>query len=565
MKTLEKIYNYCAENWDVLGPIALGIIELILRAMPTKKNYSILDFMYRIIKRSIPNNRVPSGSEVITSIDKEGVRKNSVNVRVDRHIVMIFIFMLLSFAVLAQNPVTTQSRGLFLYNGSDTTALKNIRQNLQNATGNTGGLIFDRHNNKWRVWNGSAWVDWNIFNGGGITGQFWPLSGNGKLTSVVSIYPDATLGNSIDLFIGGNQSQDSVVRNLSLTAEASLNATSLGAANLLAVSDFDIASNTGALNLNANAGDINLAAANDIISLSKHYFSPTGTLSGLNIGSVAGDPTSRENADLWYDTSTGGMSGQIGGSIQNVVTNLKGENPIGRAAYWADNVGRLTSESVYAYNGATNTLSVPQLALSSLSSTRIPIAGTAGLLGDNASFIFIENGNNDEVRNIATQGAFRAGPVTGGPSGVIGVSTIQFNDDVGDNNGSIFADGNLTLSHGIGYDLIADIPIVVPANPDAFWNNRGIVSQGTSFLHATANLNFPSTASGQQSGLSISVPGAAAGDAVAWGCAACVVGGGGANGFFAEAATDAVNIFYFNASGGPLDPPATSYSVRVFK
>lgn len=83
-------------------------------------------------------------------------------------------------------------------------------------------------------------------------------------------------------------------------------------------------------------------------------------------------------------------------------------------------------------------------------------------------------------------------------------------------------------------------------------------------LTAVATLDFPNTAAQQSSDLTITVPGAAVGDAVALG-----VPNGSVNansGFFAwVSAANVVSVRFCNFSAGAIDPASGSFRVAVFK
>ena len=115
--------------------------------------------------------------------------------------------------------------------------------------------------------------------------------------------------------------------------------------------------------------------------------------------------------------------------------------------------GQVTSESTFAYNSTSNTLTVQNAAVTSLTSTRVPIAGTSGLLGDNTDFVFIENGNNDQLRVTASSGSFLAGNVSGinatYGAGAILVSGGSGSVTVTSGNFTIAANGNIILGTGV--------------------------------------------------------------------------------------------------------------------
>lgn len=83
------------------------------------------------------------------------------------------------------------------------------------------------------------------------------------------------------------------------------------------------------------------------------------------------------------------------------------------------------------------------------------------------------------------------------------------------------------------------------------------------FLTATAALDFPSIGAGAQSDLTISVPGAAVGDAVFLGMPSAPVAGLVFNGFVSAA--DTVKIRASNISSGSVDETSMTFRAVVIK
>ncbi len=82
-------------------------------------------------------------------------------------------------------------------------------------------------------------------------------------------------------------------------------------------------------------------------------------------------------------------------------------------------------------------------------------------------------------------------------------------------------------------------------------------------LVGSATLDFPSTASGATSDLTIAVTGAAVNDTVALGPPATVAAG---TGYFAwVSAADTVTVRFWNISGAPVDPASAVFTVRVLQ
>jgi hypothetical protein len=461
MKTLQKIYEYVAANWDVLGPIALGIIELILRALPTKRNYSILDFAYKLIKQTVPNKRIPNGNELITSFDKDGTRKNSVNVRTDRHIVMIIIFMLLSIAVIAQNP-NNQFNGMYLTDPGavDTTFIKNTRANIAGFNGNTGGLMFDKTNNKYRVWNPGLgiWSDWNLFNPGGLA--FWPLAGTGTLTNDViitgpahdvTIEPSFFNLNTLNGFAfadaagGGVQVSGGSIEVVSTTSDAAINAPS-GEAKVIGLDVVLEGSNNYFWNAGGGLvdGQINRTLTANMVNNRLTFFNgATGiTTTDSDLTFTGGNTL---NVPI---ISTGSVTGanalaMIGGTGVSV-NSTTGNTTIGSAAGFTTISSTLgvqllgvpndnTETQLLTVNPGTNLVeyrTVASLPLSSLTATQIGFGSGSNLLSGETDFTYENVANTITVGPAAGNNAQYSDIFLGFNNGVTPIGGLDYSGAV---------------------------------------------------------------------------------------------------------------------------------------
>jgi uncharacterized protein YggT (Ycf19 family) len=60
------IMEYIIENWAVILPIVLLIIEALLRVIPTDKNWSILHMILKLVDKALKNQS--------KAVDKDGKR-----------------------------------------------------------------------------------------------------------------------------------------------------------------------------------------------------------------------------------------------------------------------------------------------------------------------------------------------------------------------------------------------------------------------------------------------------------------------------------------------------------
>ncbi len=132
--------KFIFENWELLSAFAFGVLEIVLRLTPTDKNYSLLERIFKLLDKIVPNIRK----------DKtRGWTK------------LIFLFAFVNCLNLSSSFAQTLAvnKAFFSTNVTDTAFIQTSRTNLETNNGNTGGLYFDKVRDKWRVWTGSAWAD----------------------------------------------------------------------------------------------------------------------------------------------------------------------------------------------------------------------------------------------------------------------------------------------------------------------------------------------------------------------------------------------------------------------
>lgn len=89
-----------------------------------------------------------------------------------------------------------------------------------------------------------------------------------------------------------------------------------------------------------------------------------------------------------------------------------------------------------------------------------------------------------------------------------------------------------------------------------------VIPLGAKFIQATASLNFPSTAAGAVSDLTMNVPGAALGNAISLG----VPSGTGDGMYFAwVSAVDTVKVRFFNYTASAVDPGSGTFRIAIIK
>jgi hypothetical protein len=149
-----------------------------------------------------------------------------------------------------------------------------------------------------------------------------------------------------------------------------------------------VAGKTGVVTLVAAdvSGAVTTAAANTYTAGAKQTVSHSSTTAGLNVGPVAGDPSSLANGDVWLNSTTNALNARVNGGTHqlNTIKAWVNFNGTGTVAIRASlNVTSITDNGAGDYTvNLTNALADTNYAVFALSNWD----GTArgGLVGVNA-------------------------------------------------------------------------------------------------------------------------------------------------------------------------------------
>lgn len=176
-----EILKFIVLNWDIVGPILYGLVlEIALRLWPTKNNVSIIDNIWKLFNRAIPNIRIPQEKDEIIETIENNIpkKKNRVLLNVARHVLGFVILLFVSVSANAQ--IYSNFKGLAFINADSATARYNASV-MQSNYAPAGYLYYNKQSAKWRIFSNGVWSDLN--SGGGSGGNFWPLEGTGIITN----------------------------------------------------------------------------------------------------------------------------------------------------------------------------------------------------------------------------------------------------------------------------------------------------------------------------------------------------------------------------------------------
>lgn len=359
----------------------------------------------------------------------------------------------------------------------------------QTAPSTTGFINVPTTPNTYLKWNGSAIV--------------WDTAGSGS----------GTVGSGTQYqlaYYAGAGTTTTVSGLTSITANSALvsDANGLPVASTVSTTQLQyLASASGTVSFGTGGTVAYIGTANSWTSGVKQTFSPSATTAGINVGSLAGQPSSPANGDLVYNTSSSALQAYIngawvslGGGVTSFSAGTTGLTPstattgavtlagtlgIANGGTGLTSVGSngtiLTSNGTSAsWQAASATLVVGTSAITSGTIGRVLFQGTGNVLQQSANLFWDNTNGRLSIGGSATpSGLFQiaAGTATV-PQLLLSPSTIT---PTGTNNGSLWCN---TVSSNTSLQFYKDSSltriITLDRNPDLATSNSGVLQADTS-------------------------------------------------------------------------------------
>ena len=500
----------------------------------------------------------------------------------------------------AQNSVA--AKAWYSYNTQDSTSLINTRSSLQTLYGNTGGFYFNKITNKWRVWNGSAWVD--LFsapslatanNGLSVLGSNIQLGGPlikntdisggstfdftvGYLTTPVARFIASATG-TVTMFSGGSI----VLSGTTQTAISSQTITNSSTNFTVDAHNMSITDGNSSTNISAGNGIIsNTAISSSATGLSLAAGS-TFNKAGNNIDIKGGNTTGFDGGDVKIQSGQSATNNP--GRIQFLVPVQTATNPgvdfLGQANIYMGGLSPISTGNRTIFtksvsgnsdliiqtqgtgNGTANsgTVLLPSVGVGLTQPFKIDNSGnvsTTGNITSTGNFTNTLTTNTFQVN--MNDGTVNAGSITAMPFSGMAFSTF---DPVTPANIAQIAGIGSTLSiiaqNGARLIINSPVPIAYISG-----SNTGVISNT---LRTTATLDFPSQAAGTSSTLTVNLTGAVVGDLVVLGIPNTSMSSTDGRVFAAwVSATGVISVKFTNTQlSGSIDPASGNWSLALLK
>lgn len=174
---MKNVIEFVADNWPTISAV---LYEVVIRVVPTGKNLSIIDNVFKVVSFLVKNRRKPKPTD-ITPDGSENAKINSVVVDRFKHIIPVIALLCLgSYGVLGQTNLTGKS--VRFYNADSLTVRTEVT-GLELMYDSVGALYYNDQASpaKFRIFYNHAWHDLIGASGGGGGTNIY--NSDGALTS----------------------------------------------------------------------------------------------------------------------------------------------------------------------------------------------------------------------------------------------------------------------------------------------------------------------------------------------------------------------------------------------
>lgn len=322
---MNKVLDFLQDNWL---PIS-AVIEAGLRLIPTAKNISIIDNVFKVISFLVKNRRKPQAADAVPANDLSG-KVNSVVVDRFKHIIpVILLLCIIGLTAIAPTGAFAQTnstqKSARFYNADSLTVQTEVT-GLDLMYDNVGALYYNDDQDKFRIYYAHEWHDLISSGGGG--------GGLSTANNGVNVNP---AGN---VQLGGALVQSTIVDGL-------------GTYNLQ-LNDFAAATfrSVGTMNISSTGDNVNIKAGNATTGLGVNMdlagTGPYGTPNSILISSGDWDGQTTDfsysafsglGVEISYGNTTGSsygniaLNGDLTVQTSNNATILTGDQLSGLAFY----------------------------------------------------------------------------------------------------------------------------------------------------------------------------------------------------------------------------------------
>lgn len=389
-----EIINFLHTHW---AEISVLVYEIIARLLPTSKNLSLLDLLLKLTGKTL-------------ELTQKGVDKVVPNNQKNT-IKSFLVFALLSLALSANAQLNINAKTLRL---TDNIAAKDT---LANAV--DGQLYYNHTTDALRLRSAGAWTTLGT-GGGGLSTASNGLNVSGsdvRMGGALTANTTVSGAFNLDFTMNAHRINSGVLQifNPARTFSYRIDGAAIIANRVITIpliggDRFLMLATAGVSNgipyQTGVSGEYNVLAGftfngttfttPNVVSTGRGTFTTTATLPGINVGSFAGDPSTRVVGDVWYNSSSG--------TTKFTSSNLELGNGLADAARTIRSNG-LTSVSslVLESFGSSSSITLQNSTGTSFTSTIKPSSGNGIDFSLSSSTHTILGGNQSSTFNISAR------------------------------------------------------------------------------------------------------------------------------------------------------------------